>query len=76
MDDDFLRIHQPAAGDTVLRWAVIGAVIALGGFALWRLVGKPVSAESSSGKDPVDLSSEDSFPASDPPAFNARGPSQ
>jgi hypothetical protein len=76
MEDDFFRIDQPVARYPALRWMVMGAMIAVGGFALWRVARRPVSVEPSSGTDPVDQSSEDSFPASDPPAFNARGPSQ
>jgi hypothetical protein len=46
----------------------------LTGFVFWRLARREPKADGSRAKDIVDQSSEDSFPASDPPAFNARGP--
>jgi hypothetical protein len=76
MGSDFIRIEQSGAGHPALRWMIVGAVMAVGGLAVWRAARRPATVEPFSGADPVDQSSEDSFPASDPPSFNARGPSE
>jgi len=74
VDADFSRIGRFAGREAVLQLMAAGAVLALTGFVFWRLARRGASAGSSPADDMVDQSSEDSFPASDPPAFNARGP--
>jgi hypothetical protein len=74
MDADFPRIGHFARWEPALQLMAVGTVLALTGFVFWRLACRDTSIGASTATDPVDQSSEDSFPASDPPAFNARGP--
>ena len=70
MDIDLSRIKR---FEPALQLLAAGAVLALTGFVFWRLARRVPSSASAPADDIVDQSSEDSFPASDPPAFNARG---
>ena len=74
MDIDFSRVGRFTGRGPALPLLAAGAVLALTGFVFWRLARRGANAGSSPVDDIVDQSSEDSFPASDPPAFNARGP--
>jgi hypothetical protein len=73
MDADFPRIGHFARWEPALQLLAAGTVLALTGFVFWRLARRDTSVGSSSATDSVDQGSEDSFPASDPPSFNARG---
>jgi hypothetical protein len=74
MDADFSRSGHFARWEPAFRLLAAGTVMALTGLVFWRLARRDGSVASSPAEDIVDQSSEDSFPASDPPAFNARGP--
>jgi hypothetical protein len=73
MNAEFSRIGHFARWEPALRLLAAGSVVALTGLVFWRLARRDGSV-GSPAEDIVDQSSEDSFPASDPPAFNARGP--
>lgn len=49
-----------------------GLLLAAGAYALWRMLRGRSETERQDDRI-VDESSEQSFPASDPPSFNARG---
>jgi hypothetical protein len=74
MDTAFSRIGPFARWERALQLLAAGTVVALTGLVFWRLARRERSIGSPPAEDIVDQSSEDSFPASDPPAFNARGP--